>query len=220
MSEMPAIGYGVGSCTWQVPMSHALPGETCVRSVFNVDAICQAFHRTTLGLALPYDTWGDDMSIFFSAYISNMEVSAFYPHSRVGYFNVEVSVDRNQHLHHIRRNRRLGYIRSQEWHKCKQYMEGAFVNPTIRSAIDESNCGTAANNDYCERHACGGRVERTGPVDFDWMKDNLNLHHPWASKKIAFIQRWSSFLDRNRTAFVRERDDCSGRSPTGDRCLA
>jgi hypothetical protein len=222
LSELPAIGYAVRSMPWQLSMSHVLPGETCVRSVFNVDAICQAFHRTTLGLALPYDVWGDDKSIYFSAYISNMEVAAFYPHSRVGYFDVQVNLDRNQHNKNNarRQHRRLAYIRSVEWRMCKQYMRGAFLDPALVVAVDRGNCGSLKTDEYCEHQACPGRFNRTGPVDSKWMKKYLETKHPWASKKLAFIRKWETFLKRSRTPFVRESHDCSGRSTSGARCLA
>ena len=185
------------SCTpeeWVAPRSHPLrwPAIKRVsrRTRSNVcavsDAIRQAFHRTTLGVALPYDgaldaqvcavlvrvvrAWSLDpaprrpsgaddrrpraaqgagagagapreepwppsqtralrgrcalpraatkrgrrgttrvQGIFFSAYISNLEASVVYPHSRVGFTNLDVNVRANHH--HAGKN----YVKSHVW---------------------------------------------------------------------------------------------------------
>ena len=219
LSETPAIAYAVESVPWQGAMSHLLPGETCIRSLFNVDAICQAFHRTTLGLALPYDESLDERSIFFSAYISNMEVTAFFPHSRVGFYDMKVLAEKNEHLNPVRvRARGLSYVRSLDWKQCKQYMSGAFLNPAMVDAVNVANCHTTTQNNYCERPACPGIFNRTGPADLNWLKENVNVAHPWAAPKVAFLEKWDEVLSRARTPFVREPDDCAGRSPSGARC--
>jgi hypothetical protein len=210
----PAIGYLTNSVIWHNSASLGAP--------FNVDANVNAFHCTTLGMALPYDDTLDDQSIFFSQYIQNMLAGAVYASQRRGFDGIQFNHANNRHheappdeakdifftgsmlvgdksKHHGSHN----YNRSKKWTIPKQYMDLVFRNLTaMHQAVVTMNCNEPNNDRYCQYKQCPLQP-LSGPVDEKWWIQNTNdPNHTSVALTLTFLRKHFSFLEKTRGLYT------------------
>ena len=178
----PAIGYFTNSAPWQ---------STHKGAPFNIDANINAFHRTTLGAALPVDLSLDDQGSYFSQHSHNLLVGAVFASQRRGFKGVEFNGKKNVHSYPASR-------RSQKWRIPKLHMDSVFREDTpMHQAVVRMNCNQTNDDKYCQYEQCPMQP-LTGPIDEAWWKQNANVYHPFVSSKVEFLRKHSKFLEKLR----------------------
>jgi len=182
-TKLPAVGYFTKSTSWQDSFNLGHP--------FNVDANANAFHRSTLGTLLPYDSSLDNQGIFFSQYIMNIATAAMFANNRLGFNMVDFNRKKNKH------GSQTNYVRSTQWSVPKKYMSNVFVDGKLRGAVSLVNCHESETNKFCQYIPCGDRT-LSGPASTTWISEHLNKDSSFTANLLSFVNHHSSFLDRFR----------------------
>ena len=93
------------------------------------------------------------------------------------------------------------YVRSKNWVIPKTYMNGVWqVSNKYSRSFDFVNCGSTKTNIYCEYDGSNLTDTRKlcGPVREDWIRQNMNVSHPFVHNILSFVRRHDSFLDSVR----------------------
>jgi len=188
-NQQPAVGFLIGSMRFQ-----------SAEKRFNVDGNMNAFHSTTIGTLIPYDTTLDSEGIYFSQYIQNMMVAALYASQRKFWPGMIKQLDQTANNHNANASK---YKRSHEWRLPKIYMSTLWKSNKgcFSQSFDLVNCNSTQNNRRCEygvmssQHILEPRLNVTcGPVDRKWILLNMNASHPFAVQKLDFIHQHKEFF--------------------------
>ena len=190
-NQSPRVGYLTNAVAWQ---SSGKEKNVVGRS--NVDAILTAFHRSALGLILPYDDTLDKLSVYYSAYIMNTIIVGAYRHvnSRVGWS--VLTFDRRQNRH----GKRTSYTRKTQWKVPADHIHSAFRS----KSITQNFVANAQGINGCFS-TCDGPSFRADQIDEKWVRSNMVLEHPYTHQRMNFLKKYDSLLNRYReTTFAVE----------------
>ena len=134
LRELPSVGYMTRSTDW-MPVDES---SDTTFGTFNVDANVNAFHRSTVGTLIPYDSALDDISWYFSQDIVNVLVATFF-RGRTGRLGWNVP------SFHYEKNRHSYYPRSKDWDIALRYMEAKLPGVDLKTA----NWGFWASTAVC-----------------------------------------------------------------------
>lgn len=191
LEKQPSVGYISQAATFM--HSHMTKGSNYTLGMFNVDANVVAFHRYTVGTLIPYDYTTDPVSIFYSAYISNMLTSAFYGSSRIGLNTI--GIDATQGHRHEPDSR---YKRNDNFGYTVKYMENFFKQTSVMAtSFDIVNCGrnTPKGRAFygCDFLVCG-KPTKAARIEDKWMEENLNGNHSHAKNLLQWRKSYKDVL--------------------------
>lgn len=197
IARRPRVGYLTHARSWQPRDPSSVETTGC----FNVDAVINAFHYSTLGLMLPYDAHLDVEGIFYAQYIMNLVTHAFFTSSdgRVGWDCVEVNLRMDRHVRTSK-----NYVRSHNWTIPNTHFKRALLAKEQwrlpnRTELTRTFCRLG---DVCRPADINGIEPYV--VDAQLIEDHLVSTHPLTQNLLVFIKRHAYFLSILRTRAFRE----------------
>ena len=196
----PAVGYITDAAEWHIHHDRRDDGPITRGRFFNVDANCNAMHRRTLGLLLPYETALDEEGIFFSSVITSYLTSMLFASHRLGLNTIRANHSHNQH-----NTNHGGYKRSHDWDIALTYVDHLFTASEHTpleaelergSVILRRNAFIDCNYAWCEDGTAGG--PKASVVTTEWIRKHMNLQHNITKNLLNFHDRHHGWLLRLR----------------------
>lgn len=166
---------------------------------FNVDAMFNAFHRSTFGLLLPYNEHLDEASIYHSQLTQNYMIGTMAACQRRGALgNATCATKENKH------RESSNYKRLFTWSVAKKNLSTLFRSPMTRDAFQLLARANVASENWGNYDTCCRKEGETttlyedGPVDSDFIKEHLNTEHKYAQSLLDFHQRHEKWLTKIR----------------------
>ena len=214
LKTKPVIGYMIGSSIWMEDFKSL--GNT------NIDPNVAAHHKSSLGLAIPYDNDKimEKESWYYGTWINNVLASVVYPTQRIGFHGVNWNYSRSEH------SQSENYPRKRRWEVPVTYLNRAiFKNSTLRPGFQylfgdrEPISGSIARfmcptfclktsetcnrtQDLCDRKLSkirkGVQPVLTGPPDLNWILNNFKKDHEFTKKLIDFHKKHVTYLNKVR----------------------
>lgn len=196
IARRPLVGYLTNARGWQPRDPSSIETVGC----FNVDAVLNAFHYSSLGLMLPYDASLDMQSIFYSQYTLNLITHAFYTtvDGRVGWDCVTIDRTKDRHVANSK-----SYHRANDWSIPQGHFRSALRGNSLwrfpdRAGIRRKFCRPAEMCRPTDTHGAEPRV-----VDESWIRSHFT-EHPFATNLLNFVKLHSNFLNILRSRAAKE----------------
>ena len=218
----PALAWTPCTKEWTCRMYRSVR-QRVIHGPARLDDNFVAFHTSTLGLVLPYDSHFDSTCIFASAELAHLHAAAFYAHGFLGVKDPALHVHgREEHRHHDAQYNSEGCdsIFATGNTEAKEYFINLFRSPLARrfandGAYSEASAsphekpreslhrfrkGTTAFKERCSETIPRFRITRK------WLEENTTPDTPWLQQRFDFMSKFPHLFSEE--GFVADPPQC------------